>query len=281
MIRKYLLAYIIISFILTPLTFGQNPEGQGQINERQGINPARQVPEIGFTEHTDEFLSKDIRLINENDSLVALGDLIDKPTVLNFVYYDCPGICTPLMNELARLIDKMDLVLGKDYQIITVSFDPEESTKLAQQKKRNIISTLQKKKLADEGWKFFTADSAQIRKLTQEAGFHFQPQGQDYIHSAGFLAVSPEGKITRYLKGVSFLPFELKMSMVEASKGEVGPPVNKVLQYCFAYDPEGQTYVADITKISGILIIFFAVVLFVYLLIRSNRKKRKAKLQTQ
>jgi protein SCO1/2 len=245
------------------------------------VNPARQVPEVGFTENTKEYLSKDIRLINKNDSLVALGDLIDRPTVLNFVYYDCPGICTPLMNELARLVDKMDLVLGKDYQILTVSFDPQETTRLAQQKRRNIISTLQKKNQAEEGWKFFTADSAQIRKLTQEAGFHYQPQGQDYIHSAGFLAVSPEGKITRYLKGVSFLPFELKMSMIEASKGEVGPPINKVLQYCFAYDPEGQTYVADITKISGIVIIFLALVLFTVLIIRSNRKKSNAKVQTQ
>ena len=267
MLRKFLLLYSL-SFIMISGLIAQNQLGQQ--------NPSAQELDIGFTEHTNEYLSEDIYLKDKNDSLVSLGELIDKPTVLNFVYFDCPGICTPLLNELARLADKMDLVLGEDYQIITVSFDPTEPTRLAQQKKKNIISTINNKKQANKGWKFFTADSANINKLTSEAGFHYQPQGQDFIHSAGFLAVSPNRKITRYLKGVSFLPFELKMSMVEASKGKVGPPVNKVLQYCFAYDPEGQTYVADITKISGIIIIFFAVVFFSVLVIRSWKKRNKA-----
>ena len=272
MFRRILLLIGLIGYLI-PSIFST------QIAAAQNQNPPLQNTDVGFTEHKDEYLSGDILLTNENDSVVALGDLIDKPTVLNFVYFDCPGICTPLLNELARLVDKMDLQLGKDYQIITVSFDPGETPKLARQKKSNIISTLENGAPAEGGWKFLTGDSLQIAQLTREAGFHYQPQGQDYIHSAGFLAVSPKGKITRYLKGVSFLPFEMKMSMVEASKGKVGPSVNKMLQYCFAYDPEGQTYVADITKISGILIIFLALTLFTFLTVRSLIKKKKAKSQ--
>ncbi len=248
-------------------------------NQLTAQDPARQDPDIGFTENTNEYLSKDIQLINKNDSLETIGEIINKPTVLNFVYFDCPGICTPLLNDLARLVDKMDLVLGEDYQIVTVSFDPEETTRLAQQKKSNIVSTIQNKKRTMEGWKFYTADSAQIKKLTDEAGFHYKPQGNDFIHSAGYLAVSQNRKITRYLKGVSFLPFELKMSMVEASDGEVGPSINKVLQYCFAYDPKGGTYVADIKKIGGILIISAALVFFTILVIRSKREKSKSTAQ--
>lgn len=269
MLRKNIISCFVLFFLFASALYGQDPGSQIQ-------NQSVQNPDIGFTDHTNEYLSKDIQFINKHDSLVTLGKLIDKPTILTFVYFDCPGICTPLLNEIASLVDQMDLVLGKDYQIITVSFDPSESTRLAQQKKSNIISTLQKQEQAKEGWKFFTAKSEHIDRLTDEAGFHYKPQGQDFIHSAGFLAISPEGKITRYLKGVSFLPFELKMSIVEAAEGKVGPPINKVLQYCFAFDPEGQTYVADITKISGIIIIFFAVLLFLILVFRSRRKKSKA-----
>jgi protein SCO1/2 len=254
--------------MVTPL-FAQDNVAQQQ--------QAIQNPDVGFTDNTGDYLPEDIMLINKNDSLVSLGELIDKPTVLTFVYYDCPGICTPLLNELAALVDQIKLELGKDYQILTVSFDPSEPTRLAQQKKKNIMSTVKKQEQAGKGWKFFTADSAQVVKLTNAAGFHYKPQGTEFVHSGGFIAVSPEGKITRYLKGVSFLPFELKMTMVEASKGEVGPPVNKVLQYCFAFDPKGQTYVADITKISGIIILFFALLLLIVLVIRQNRKRSKAK----
>ena len=257
-LRYFFLLIILNSFLSNPLV---------------SQNPARQDPDVGFTENTGKYLSKDIKLINKNDSIETVGEIINKPTVLNFVYFDCPGICTPLLNDLARLVDKMDLVLGEDYQIVTVSFDPQETTRLAQQKKRNLVSTIKNKERAKEGWKFYTADSAQINKLTEEAGFHYKPQGQDFIHSAGYLAVSQNRKITRYLKGVSFLPFELKMSMVEASNGEVGPSINKVLQYCFAYDPKGETYVADIKKISGILILFIALVFFTILVIRSKKKK--------
>jgi protein SCO1/2 len=264
--QKLLFFFISFTMLLSALS------AQDNLNQQQ---QAIQNPEVGFTEHTGDFLPEDAMLINENDSLVALGDLIDKPTVLTFVYYDCPGICTPLLNELADLVDQMNLKLGEDYQIITVSFDPSEPTRLARQKKKNIMSTIKKQEQAKKGWKFFTADSAQVNKLTDAAGFHYKPQGTEYVHSGGFIAVSPEGKITRYFKGISFLPFELKMSMIEASKGEVGPPVNKMLQYCFAYDPEGQTYVADITKISGIVIIFFAVLMLIVLIIRSRVKRRK------
>jgi len=268
---KKILAFFIFSTLLLSALSAQD-----NLNQQQ---QAIQNPDVGFTEHTGDFLPKDVMLINENDSLVALGDLIDKPTVLTFVYYDCPGICTPLLNELADLVDQMNLELGSDYQIITVSFDPSEPTRLARQKKKNIISTIQKQEQAKKGWMFFTADSAQVKKLTDAAGFHFKPQGTEFIHSGGFIAVSPEGKITRYLKGISFLPFELKMSMVEASKGEVGPPINKMLQYCFAYDPKGQTYVANITRISGIVIIFFAVLMLAVLIFRSRGRKKKAQAQ--
>jgi protein SCO1/2 len=126
---------------------------------------------------------------------------------------------------------------------------------------------------AKKGWLFFTSDSASIVKATTATGFKYKRTGNDYLHAASLAVVSKDGKITRYLNGMYFLPFEWKMAIVEASKGQSGPTINKVLRYCYSYDPEGQTYVMNVTKISGTLILFFAAVLLLFLLFKPKREE--------
>ena len=135
---------------------------------------------------------------------------------------------------------------------------------------------MEKKEEAEEGWLFFTSDSASIVALTEAAGFRYQATGNDFIHSATLIILDPEGKITRYMNGIYFLPFELKMSLLEASEGKSGPTINRVLQYCYSYDPEGQGYVLNITKITATLILFFAVVLLLVLFLFRKRKTNKS-----
>jgi len=232
--------------------------------------------EIGVIEKLDQYIPLDAMLVNEEGDTVLIGDLIDKPTILNFVYYRCPGICSPLMDGLADAMDGNDLVLGEDYQALTISFDPREQTFLAVRKKNNYLNLMEKKEQAEKGWLFFTSDSASIVRLTEAAGFRYKPTGNDFIHSATLIILDPEGKITRYMNGIYFLPFELKMSLLEASEGKSGPTINRVLQYCYSYDPEGQKYVLNITKVSATLIIFFAIVLLVALFIFRKRKTTKS-----
>lgn len=236
--------------------------------------PAQTVPdvEIGIIEKLDQYIPMDARIVDEQGDTVIIGDLIDKPTILNFVYYRCPGICSPLMDGLADVMDATDLELGKDYQALTISFDHRELTFLAVRKKNNYLNLMEKKEQAQEGWKFFTGDSANIMALTEAAGFRFQPTGNDFIHAATLIILDPNGKITRYLNGIYFLPFEMKMSILDASEGKSGPTINRVLQYCYSYDPEGQKYVFNITKVTATLIIFFGVILFVVLLFVRKRK---------
>ncbi len=230
--------------------------------------------EIGVVEHLDEFLPDSISLINENGDQVWLSDVIDKPTVINFVYYRCPGICSPLMEAVASVMDKSDLVPGKDYQVLTISFDPNETIDLGIRKKSNYLNLMTNKvEEAKKGWLFFTSDSSSIARATNATGFKYKRTGNDYLHAASLTVVSQNGKITRYLNGLYFLPFEWKMAIVEASKGHSGPTLNKVLNYCFSYDPEGQTYVMNVTKVSGTLILFFAVVLLLVLIFKSKKKK--------
>ncbi|NOU60453.1 SCO family protein [Marinifilum caeruleilacunae] len=229
--------------------------------------------EVGVIEHLDEYIPDDIMITNEAGKLVNLKEQIDKPTALIFVYYRCPGICSPLMDGLAEVVEKSDLNLSEDYQVLTISFDPSETIDLAIKKKNNYKS-LVKGKNTEEGWKFFTADSINIAKATQSMGFRYKKTGNDYTHAATVIVLSPEGKITRYLNGTYFLPFEFKLAMIEASKGQTGPTINKILQYCYSYDPVGQAYVLNITKITGTIILAMGIIVFLLLVIRRPKKKK-------
>lgn len=237
----------------------------------QVINPVDDV-EIGVVEHLDDFLPDSISLINENGEQVWLNDLIDKPTVLNFVYYRCPGICSPLMEAIAGVIDKSDLVIGKDYQVLTISFDPSETIDLGVRKKENYLNLMTKHDEAAGGWHFFVSDSASIIRATEAVGFKYKRTGNDFLHAASVMVISPDKKIVRYLNGMYYMPFEWKMAIVEASQGKSGPTLNRVLRYCFSYDPIGQTYVMNFTKIGGILIMFFAVIFLGILLLKPKKK---------
>lgn len=228
--------------------------------------------EIGIIEKLDQYIPMDAMIVDEQGDTVIIGDLIDKPTILNFVYFRCPGICSPLMDGLADVIDASDLELGTDYQALTISFDAREGTFLAVKKKNNYLNLMEKKEQAQEGWRFFTSDSANIQALTESVGFRFKPTGNDFIHAATLIIVDQEGKITRYMNGIYFLPFELKMSILDAAQGKSGPTINRVLQYCYSFDPEGQRYVLNITKVAGTVIIFLGLVLFVMLIIVRKRK---------
>lgn len=228
-------------------------------------------PEIGVVEHLNEYIPDDIMVINTNGELQNLKTLITKPTVLMLVYFRCPGICSPLMTSVAETIDKTDLVLNKDYQILTISFDPREGTDLAVKKRANYLNLIQKD-IDEDGWKFFTADSVNISKITNTIGFKYKRAGNDFMHPGLLTMISPDAKITRYLQGTYFLPFEFKMALVEASKGISGPTINKVLQFCYSYDPAGQEYVLNVTKMAGTVILVVAIIIFLILAFKPKRK---------
>ena len=254
------------SFLTLILLFcGINSFGQKVFDDKT------KDPEIGIVEHLDSFLPTDIYLIDESNQRVKLTDLIDKPTIINWVYFRCPGICSPLMEGLAKVMDESDMLPGVDYQVLTISFDPRETIDLGIKKKNNYLNLVNKKEAIAKGWHFFVSDSLSIAKGTDATGFKYKRTGMDFTHAASICVVSPKGKITRYLNGIYFLPFDLKMAVVESSKGMSAPTINKIMQYCFSYDPVGQAYVLNVTKISGTLILFFAVLFFLVLIFEPKR----------
>ena len=230
--------------------------------------------EVGITEHLDQYVPSDIMLTDHTGKLVNLKQLINKPTVLCFVYYRCPGICSPLMTGLAEVIDATGLAFGKDYQALTISFDSRENWELGRDKRLNYLKKLKGKDPA--GWTFLTGDSANIAKATKALGFGFKFVNNEFMHEGALIMISPDGKITRYLKGISFVPFEFKLAVIEASQGKSAPTIIKVLKYCYSYDRKTETYSLDVTRITATITIIFALILLTYLLIRGRRKKSKS-----
>lgn len=226
--------------------------------------------EIGIDEKIGQTLPMTLEFFDEKGYQVALKDIVTKPFILNFVYYRCPGICSPILTELTTIVNFHEMEIGKDYQIITVSFDEREKPELAGAKKENYMGLLNKT-IPDESWKFLTGDSATIRTLTNAAGFMFKREGNDFLHAGTIIAVSPEGKIARYLYGTKYLPFDVKMALTEASEGRTGPTIAKLLSYCYSYNPEGQRYVFDVTRVSGAVILLFAVVFVVYISVKPKK----------
>jgi len=230
--------------------------------------------QLGIYEHLDDYISDDLVFTDELYNKVNLKESIDKPTVLALVYYECPGICSPLLNGLAEAMDKADIDLGKDYQVYTISFSHTETPPIARKKKQTYTKIVSHGD-TENSWKFFTGDSVTIYKLLDEVGFKVKKEGTQYIHPASLIVLSPKGKITRYLYGSTyFLPFDLKMAIVEAQEGRSGPTINKVLNYCFSYDPKGNKYVFNFTKISGTLILLLVGGLFLGLVYKGRKKNK-------
>lgn len=252
-------------FILLSLTFVFL--GSHSMAQSQGTT------EVGVDEHLGETIPLDLIFTNEEDSIVSLSSIIDKPTILTLVYFDCPGLCSPLLDGVSDVIEKADLELGKDYQVLTISFNYNDTPDRAREKKKNFLRV--HSKAHEKDWIYMTGDSVNIYTLSNAVGFKFKKVGVDYIHPGVITILSPKGKITRYLYGTHFLPFDLKMAIIEAEQGLERPTINRVLEFCFNYDPQGKKYVLDVTKITGSIILFISLVLLAILLLKGRRKKKR------
>jgi protein SCO1/2 len=228
--------------------------------------------QVGFDEKQGNYAALDVKLVNEAGDTVLLRDIITRPTILNLVYFNCPGTCSPLMWGVSKFIDQVDLQLGSDYEVITISFDPTERIDLGIKKKASYVSTMQKKELASH-WHFFVSDSVNIAKLTQSVGFNYRLINDQYVHPTGLIALAPDGKIVRYLRGIEFLPFDIKITMVEAANGKIGPSINRLLAVCYSYDNEGNKFVFNVTRVSAIVISFIAILFFVFLALTRIKHK--------
>lgn len=249
----------------------------GNSFSQRTLNPVNENTGIGVFEHLGNTVPLNLSFSNERDSLVSLKSLINKPTVLSFVYFDCPGLCSPLLDGLSNVIEGTDLELGKDYQVVTVSFNYRDTPAKAREKKETFLRRHSKGHSAS--WIYLTGDSSSVYTLSNTVGFKFRRVNKDFIHPAAIMVLSPEGKITRYLYGIYFQPFDVKMAVIEARKGQVQPTVSKVLQYCYAYDPSNKRYMLNIAKVAGTIIFFIFLGLTITLVVVLMKKRKRPGLQ--
>lgn len=228
---------------------------------------------VGITEHLDDTLPLDLKFYNEHGELKTLGSFINKPTVLSFVYFDCPGLCNPLLDGVNEVVGRVDMKLGVDFDVITISFNPGDSYLKAVEKKKNFSTSITETNA--QHWNYLVGNDTNVNAILNAVGYKIKKVGVDYLHPSAIILVSPEGKITRYLYGTYFLPFDLKMAVSEASKGISRPTIARVLEFCFSYDPQGQKYKLQITKISATIILFFAAILFLVLILKLKRKQKE------
>jgi protein SCO1/2 len=226
--------------------------------------------EIGIVEKLGDTIPMNLKFVNEASDTITLGSLIDKPTILFFVYFDCPNLCSPLMDGVADVVSKVDMQLGKEYQVITISFNTKDTPEKAIEKKKNFVQKINKEN--QKYWIYLTGDQDNINAITEAVGYKYKAQGLDFAHASCIIALSPQGKITRYLYGLNFLPFDVKMALVEAQKGIARPTINRLLEYCFAYNPASKSYTIQITRIIGIITIFIVAIVFGILLFRKRKK---------
>lgn len=265
MLRSIMQMFVLVIFILTSALFA------GQDNDPRVV------------EHLGEKIPIDLKFKDENGNTVQLKDLLKKSNVIDFVYYHCPGICTPLMSEVANVVGKVDLIPGKDYKIISISMDENETPKMAA-KKKNDIMTLIDKNVPSNGWNFLTGDSASIAKISDAAGFYFKRHKKDFVHTGVIIFVSEDGKICRYLypsysrnKEFGILPFDFKMANMETAEGKEVPVVGKILQFCFSYDPQSKTYVFNLLKIFGAGILLLTAAFVIFFIVRPKKSNLESR----
>jgi protein SCO1/2 len=220
--------------------------------------PAEPPLDVGVDEKLGQTVPLDLMLVDEQGERVSLRTLLDKPTLLTLNYFRCSGLCTPLLGGVAELLQQIDQVPGKDFQVVTVSFDPSDNAELAGRKKESYLKQL-KPGFPPNAWRFMTGDPVSTKRLADSVGFRFAKRGQDYVHAGAVMVLSPAGQVTRYLYGVTFLPFDVKMAVTEASQGRTGPTIARFLKFCYSYDPSGRRYFLDITRVAAGFTVLLAV----------------------
>lgn len=241
------------------------------------------LEEIEVDEKLGENIPLDLEFITSDGDTVTLKDLFedDKPVLLNPLYYDCPVLCSLVLESVYKVVDELLWSPGKDYTIISFSIDPNEDAELAASNKEFYLSKLDKPD-ANNGWYFLTGSEESIASLTESIGFGYKYDERtgEYLHLASIMMLSPQGTITRYLYGAEFKEFDLRNALYEAADGTIGSSIDKVILYCFTYDPSSQSYVPvamNIMKLGGLATV---IILGIFLGVFWRRERQKESLQT-
>lgn len=234
--------------------------------------------DVKIEQKLNQQLPLDLTFHDENGNDVRLSQFFGhKPVVLAFVYYDCPMLCTQVLNGMVTSFRVLPFEIGQEFDVVTISFDPRETPALAQKKKNVYVNYLPQKMRADatNGWHFLTGDEANIKKITEAAGFYYRydEKTQQFAHASGIMLATAEGKLSRYYYGIEYPARDLRLGLIETSQNKIGSPVDQLLLYCYHYDPATGKYGAVIMNIMRLAGGFTIVGIAALLLLLRPRKK--------
>ncbi len=280
--RASLLALAAALATTVPSAAQSRTPSVGSIDTKVGALP-EELQEVGFTQRLGESIPFDLEVRDEQGESVQLGSyFVDKPVILVPAYYECPMLCTMVINDLTSALRVVPLKPGTDFEVIIYSINPDETPKLALTTKNTTVARYDGGD--GVGWHFLTASQESIDGLSEAIGFryYFDEKSGEYAHTAGILVLTPDGKIARYFFGLQYPPRELRLAMVEAADEKIGSLADKLLLFCFRWNPSTGRYSAvtlNIVRLGGALTLA-AILLMVVFLSRRGRKHNQPSLGT-
>jgi len=240
---------------------------------------------VTFRPELNAQLPLDAPFLDENGKSVTLGGYLhqQKPVVLAFVYYGCPMLCTQLEQGVVGSLRMLSFNPGRDYDVVFISFDDRDTAQMATAKKNTAMEHFRRPETAS-GWHFLTGAKESVAAVTNAANFHFNFDAKNnlFAHGSGILLLTPDGRVSRYFYGVEFPGRDLRLGLVDASQGKIGTPVDKMLLYCFEYDPSAGRYSATILGIMRVgAVLTIAGLLFVILFVRRRDHAPRTNLNQQ
>ena len=234
---------------------------------------------IDVEEHLGNRIPLDLTFINDQGETESIGRYFNqgKPVVLIMAYYECPMLCTLVLNGLAFGVNQLGWTPGEEFQILTVSINPVETHELAAAKKTNLLRTLDKKGI-ENGWRFFVGSEDQVKALADAIGFkyYYDEHQKQFAHPAVATILTSDGRVSRYLYGVEFKKQDLRLALLEASEGKIGSTIDRIILYCFHYDPNARGYVpfaTNIMKLGGLMTLVAMGALLSVFWVREHRRK--------
>jgi len=228
--------------------------GQGMANGIMAPSPSVRPPglqDVGIHQNLNQQIPPDLVFTDDLGRKVKLGDYFSqKPLILNFVYYGCPMLCGEELNGLESTLRVLKFDVGKEFEVITISFDPKNTPEIAAKKKAQTLQSY-KRPGAEQGWHFLVGEPDAIAAATKAAGFQYQYDEKtgEFAHSTAIMVLTPQGKIAQYYYGIEFPPKDLRLALVEASHNRIGNLADELLLYCYHYDPERGKYSATVMRI--------------------------------
>jgi protein SCO1 len=243
--------------------------GQFITSENIGVHPDL-LKQVRFDQRLNHTIPLDLVFRNEHGQTVELGQYFgSKPVILTLVYYTCPMLCTQVLNGLDRSLENIPPTIGKDFNVVTVSIDPNDTPVLAAAKQA-MYTGMYGRPGAQQGWNFLVGQQAQIKQLADAVGFHYayDPDSKQFAHAAGIMVLTPQGKLSSYFYGVQYPERDLRLALYQASKGKIGSPVDALLLYCYHYDPHTGKYgllISRMIQLAGGLTVLIGGIFLIFL----------------